>query len=313
MFRMSSASFLRSVIVLLLAVCSLTVSDTILTTGVWNGVFHEVGIAFLVSLIIWSVFELYRAEINEQEWNSRIDRATKNVFFAVLQKDLPTKLLNAARKLALDVSLIRTDFRVNYTLRDTTYKTSESPKAAGVLMEAVVSYKLKNVGAEATPFTPAIMLPNPFHEQLKGQVCVKYLNVKNSSDSLLEIDFPSAEKRFKEELKSDKNQVHFAAKEILIQPSDEITFSANYVMAKEEEDVELLETAYPSDGIYVAIVDKGPSKRRITGRSVHPESLQPQPAADTLVYTISGFLLPHQGVLISWKKAREEKEKAAAT
>lgn len=306
---MGSTSFLRSLIVLLLAGLSLVISDAILTTGVWNGVLHEIGIAFLVSLIIWTVFELYRAEVNEEEWNRRIDRATKNVFFAVLQKDLPPKLLNAARKLALDVSLVRTDFNVTYTLSDIKYEDNDRHEAEGVLMEAAVSYRLKNVSAERVTFTPVFMLPNPIHEKLKKQVCVKQLEVKNSS-GIAQSDIVSAQERFKDALKSEDSRVRFAGDEIGLQPSEEIAVSATYVMAKEAEDAELLETAYPSDGISVTIVDRGNGDRRIFGRSVHPEDLQQQKASGMQIFRIGGYLLPHQGVLIWWKHLRRSAETA---
>ena len=46
---------------------------------------HEVGFAFLVAVIIWSVFELSTRLDDETRWHSRVQVISKNVFMAVFR------------------------------------------------------------------------------------------------------------------------------------------------------------------------------------------------------------------------------------
>jgi hypothetical protein len=77
-------------------------------------------------------------------------------------------------------------------------------------------------------------------------------------------------------------------------------------MAKELEGSELLETAYPSDGISITIFDRSIGKRKVAARSVHPGQLKPKPSSSpgTQIFNIDGYLLPHQGALNFWQKDR---------
>ena len=80
-------------------------------------------------------------------------------------------------------------------------------------------------------------------------------------------------------------------------------------MAKEAEDTELLQTLHPADGLRVTIFDQCVDGRRVTfARSVHRNPIVPLASEDgsiAKIFTIPGYLLPHQGVLIWWKRNPE--------
>lgn len=317
---LKSVSVLRSVVVLLLATLALVISDALLKTGLWFDVFREVGIALLISVTVWVVFELYRQGVAEEEWTSRIDRASKNVFFAVLRKNLPDELIQAARNLALDSALIRTNFTLTYTLRDSKYEDSPGHTQDFVLLDAVLFYLLKNVSDERIKFEPKIRIPNPAHLELKKLVTVNGFTVTPlGAKAAPKTDAAEANKQFglamtrfeKALVDESATEVFFALDPVEIEPDGQVEVNVAYTMAKEAEDNELFETFYPSERLTLTIVDAGDGshQRTILARAVHPDDLVRQPSAPatrTLTFVISKYLLPHQGIIMWWRKKVEE-------
>jgi hypothetical protein len=90
-------------------------------------------------------------------------------------------------------------------------------------------------------------------------------------------------------------------------PGETVNVRADYVMAKEAEDTELLQSLYPCDGLTVTIMDAGLDQRRLLfAKAIHRRPIENQSSSSspgTKVFRIAGYLLPHQGVLIWWKKA----------
>jgi hypothetical protein len=307
---MSDEGVVRSIVVFVVAATLLLICDLMLKEGIWHEILFEIGIAFLVSLIIWSAFELYRAEVAESEWKERMEAATKNVFYAVLRKELPTQLINTAQKLAFNNPLIRSDFSVKYTLWDRHY-VENGQQVDFVLLEAEVSFAMKNVGLDSTDFKPGLGLPDPVHPRLKEQVTVHQMEVRRSQSSTpVEINFGAAQERFVSLRDSASGtgasgtEIPFAADNVSVKSMESIFVSARYTMAKSPEDAELLQTGAPSDGIRVVVVNKSRRNLEIFARAVHPEPLERQTGTDgSKVLQIKGYLVPHQGVLVWWKES----------
>jgi hypothetical protein len=315
---MSDEGVVRSIVVFLVAATLLLICDLMLKEGIWREILFEIGIAFLVSLIIWSVFELYRAEVAESEWNKRMEAATKNVFYAVLRKELPTQLINTAQKLAFNNPLIRSEFSVKYTLWDRNY-VENGQRVDFVLMEAEVSFCMKNVGLDPADFRPALGLPDPVHPRLKEQVTVQKMEVRRSPSGVPEeINFAVAHDRFvslrdsPSGTEASGTEIPFAADTVRVKSMESIFVSARYTMAKSPEDAELLQTGAPSDGLRVVVVvgDKSSRNLEIFARAVHPEPLERATDTDgSILLEIKGYLVPHQGVLVWWKESENATEK----
>src|SRR3954454_24642407 len=65
-------------------------------------VFHEVGFALLVAVIIWVTFDYFSHYDEEERWRSRIEQITGEVFYGVLRRKLPKELVAEANILVLD-------------------------------------------------------------------------------------------------------------------------------------------------------------------------------------------------------------------
>lgn len=276
--------------------------------GDWSDLLHEIGFALLVSVFIWIIFEIRRSQALDEEWDQRIERVTNNVFFAVLRKDLPKDLVNEASAIALSHSILRSNFNVVYTLKDADYEQSAECHGKCVLVSSVVSCRMTNIGAEPVPYEAAITLPNPVHPGMKKLTALHHLTVTQDQKRVdLGRTAAEAEKEFRCSLQNDAlTAVKYFAGRMTLAPGATIEFRADYTMAKEGEDTELLQTSYPSDGLTVTVTDQVEEmKRLIFARSVHRTALENQSstgAPNTKIFRIPGYLLPHQGVLIWWKK-----------
>lgn len=303
---LSSPRLLRLLLVLLSAFVLLTVSKTVHLDDFWHAAFHEIGFALLVSFIVWAMFEVHMSQEADTEWSRRIDRISRNVFFAVLRKDLPKQLIDEARAIALDTNVLRTNFNVTYTLRDETFEVVEGQRADCVLMVAVMACEMRNVSGD-TIFVPmAVGLPNPVHPGLKALTRVNTFAVTRAGGPI-ELDLQRAETAFRESLATQEQTVKYDAGGITLAPDETVSVRADYVMAKESEDTELLQSLYPCDGLTVTVMDSGGDHARVLfAKAIHrrPIENQSSPASPgTKVFRIAGYLLPHQGVLIWWKRA----------
>lgn len=301
-----SARLLRLALVLVVAIAMLTISETVAHGYVfWEPATHEIGFALLVSFIVWSMFEFHRSQEAESEWSERIDRISKNVFFEVLGKDVPRELLNEARG-ALDTSVLRTNWNVTYTLRDATFEVSPGNQAECVLLVAVMACEMRNISQEPAQVRMGVGLPNPVHPALKALTRVNSFIVSRAAGPV-ELDHAQAGQEFAAQLATTEQIVRYNVGDVALGPGETVTVRADYVMAKEPEDTELLQTLYPSDGLTVTVMDTGEVSRRfVFAKAIHRKGIENQSSSaspGTKVFRVGGYLLPHQGVLIWWKKA----------
>lgn len=267
---------------------------------------HEVGFALLVALIIWALFELFtNAEIEEQ-WNQRIERITRNVFFGVWRRNLPEAVIREAHLLLLEQRFIRLDLVVNYVLSDDTYDDESGIAQPYVRLEAVARYRMKNIGNTAVPMAVQIGLPNPLIEALKSKCRINKVTIKNGAGDATHLDIHSAETSFREQLADNsKYVVKFSFPPVKVQPDEEVEVVWDYVMAKEEEDTEIGQTSFSTSSLSITVLDRNPDSRIVRARSIHREPLEdntPEASRGTYIWRLNKFVLPHQGFAIWWKK-----------
>lgn len=291
---------------------SLLASKFLYPTGLAHTALHEIGFALLVSLIVWHLFEAQLSQEAESAWDGRIDRMTKNVFNAVLRKDLPKALLDETNNLVLNSSLIRESFSVTYTLRDENIGVKNCTDC--VLVDAVVEFSMRNISTDKFDWPVRVALPNPVHDELKSLVEVSSIEVTKGGE-IVPLEMKAGEEKFRQELDDNTlTKAVFHAGTVSLASGEICAVRASYTMAKEAEDSEVLQTLYPADGLRVTIFDQaGSEKRIILASSVHRNQIerlsQRSKGAGAEIFKVPGYLLPHQGVLIWWKKAPGEPER----
>ena len=284
----------------------LVLSHYVFEDGLFHTALHEVGFALLVSLIVWGLFEAQLSQEAETTWQKRIQKVTENVFHAVLRKDLPKALLDEANNLVLNSSLIRENFSVTYTLNDARFRLGDCDTPC-VIVDAVIEFTMRNIGSDTVEWPVKAALPNPIHPDLRARVGVKALTVIKGGQAV-SVDMEEAEKRFRSDLENNAlTTIVFCPGQVTLAPGETCHMSASYSMAKEAEDTELLGTLYPSDGLRLTIFDQtGGEGRLLFARAVHRNPLESisegVDAPGVKIFKVSGYLLPHQGVLIWWKR-----------
>lgn len=292
-----------------LVVCACTLilfSKYIVLVDPFHTLAKEIGFAFIVSAVLWAVFELHISNRSEQIWERRIDHITKNVFEGVLRKDLPQGLIDEVQRMILDAQFVRTSYQIEYGLRDATFEAAPGKQADCVELTARLSYSLTNITKKELPLSISIVLPNPIHPGLKKFCSVKTFKISRSGKQL-DIDLEVARAGFIDALVNNNcTEVPFILPAIYIPAGKTVSVEAEYAMPKETEDSELLEMLYPGDGLSMTINDRGsPGGRVIFARAVHRLPIEASTAElnpETKYLRINDYVLPCQGVLLWWKR-----------
>lgn len=287
---------------ILLIVMSYNVKDQ---HGFFHSLTHEIGFAFLVSVIIWMTFEVFTSTQTETEWENRIENITKSVFFGVLRKNLPERYMKEVNSLILDSGFIRSGLRITYTLHDKKYTDRDGAERRYVRVETTAFYKLKNITNEVQKVKMSMGLPNPLINEMKEITKVTSIRL-TKGDKTTMMDLSKAERQFREDIKDDnKHTVPFKLDDVDCGPDQEVEIVFCYDYAKEEEDNEVYQTLYPADGITVEIIDRGSTPRAILCKVIGPHEIERVSGGATSgasSYRLSRYLLPRQGVIVWWKK-----------
>ena len=275
---------------------------------------HEVGFAFLVAVIIWSVFELSTRLDDETRWHSRVQVISKNVFMAVFRRRLPDDLLSEVTVLIFDHNFIRNSVHMTYTICDQEFLSRNGSKQWFVCLHASVRMRITNVSETKAKLPLRMYLPNPLIDEMK-----EFCRVKSASYRINDVetfvDLSTAEERFRNDIKDDtKSSILFELSPIDVLPGVTIEVSWYYTMAKHDEDTEIFQTMVPAKHLIVTIIDTNPKKRIVRAESIHRSELREDISAraqGTYNFYMDGYILPYQGFSVWWKNLPPPKQPAA--
>jgi hypothetical protein len=164
---------------------------------------------------------------------------------------------------------------------------------------------VRNVGNAAAAHPIRVALPNALHEDMKAKCGVNRVTLRRKGTPEV-LDLTAAEKAFREDLaKTGNSQAVFSLPSVSLAPDEEIELVWDYVMAKENEDTEIMQTLYPTESVTITVMDTNPARRLVQARSIHPASLEDDTSAQakgTYNFRLDRYLLPHQGFIIWWKR-----------
>lgn len=264
----------------------------------------EVGTALLVAVFVWAFFEVASRRQQEERLDARIERITRNVFFGVFRRDLPEGLIDEASLLVLETKVVRKDFIVTYTLSDDTYIGLGGDYVPFVRLRAVAEFALKNIGLDPCTVPVGVGLPNPIQPGMRDKCDVHSISVRRPGRVEEPLDLTKAKVTMREQMADDKKHIGRCIFDCNLQPGEEIRVHADYVMAKELEDTEVLQSLFPSDGLRVTVIDRAPAKRVIRAKSIHRAPVRDSSSPDemgTYIFGIEHHMLPHQGLMLWWK------------
>lgn len=297
---------LQSVLALALGLVAIFVSDAVGSPAWVKLLLKDVGFALLVAVFVWGFFEVAYRQKQDVRLDERIERITKNVFFGVFRRDLPGALIDEASMLVLEAKIVREKFSVHYTLSDGNYQGADGSQHPFVRLRAVSSFVLRNVTRETVNVPIGVRIPNPIDPGLRAESNVISIKVTDRpSANERELDLTHALEKMRREMSDDRALLCRCIPEILeLRRGQRVRVAMEYVMAKETEDTEVLQSRYPSDGLKLIVIDTAPSKRIVRARSIHRENLIDDSSPDepgTNIYTLDNHLLPFQGAIVWWK------------
>lgn len=296
----------QTVVAFLLGIVLILVSSNLATDSVYRILFKETGFALLVAVFVWAFFEVVSHKKQERRLGTLIERITRNVFFGVFRRDLPSELLDETSLLVLEASVIRKNFDVTYTLIDAVYKLQDGSSVPFVRLRAITHYTLENVSRDDQDVDIGVGIPNPFIPELQAECDVNSITVRKMGTGEEEaLDLGEATAKMRIAFRDPNTYMHMCiAKTWKLAPGERIRVAFDYVMAKEVEDTEVLQSRYPSDGLQLKITDHAPEKRIVGARSMHRKDLVVYSSKEeygTYVFGLDHHLLPHQGIIIYWK------------
>jgi hypothetical protein len=301
-----SSSWARGIIGALIAFVMLLLERHFASNPWASEALHEFAFAILVSLFVWAGFEVFRAADAEADWNRRIEAVSKDVFFSVLRKDLPQKLLDEVNCLIFDTAFVRSSFNVSYTMSDEAIRHNGDVMQC-VVLSAVLTFRVTNIGRKSASYPVRMGLPDPVHPALRARCVVNDLDIIKHGVRTSFLT-PAAQADLKRQIDepSVKQAFVYNAGEVVLEPNESIEVRADHVMIKEAEDSELMTMLYPCDGLTITITDRAADRgRAVFARAVHRVDLEDQSSRSnsaTKIFRIRSYLLPHQGVLIWWKR-----------
>lgn len=269
-------------------------------------IMRELGFALLVAVSVWVIFELNLRLQADKEFSNRLERVAENVFAGALGANLPQSYVREVMRVAIQVSMMRKSFAAHYTLRDAVARTADGSDLPYVELIADLSFHVQNLGTDSQRCPVSMEVPNPVHASLKKTVSVRVVEVTHNGTAVSS-DNDEAMRRFSDRLATaTEPNVLYDAGDFAMEPSDEAFIRLEVVMAKEVEDMELIEFGKPCDGLTLTLTDTNPdSGRRIFARTLHRREIRAEPTeANPGRYTLvqNDLFLPHQGALMGWKK-----------
>ena len=282
----------------------LNLSASSFTNTVWASLLREVGTALMVAVFVWAFFEVASRRNQEERIDSRIERITKNVFFGVFRRDLPRGLIDEASLLILEANIIRTDFSITYTLSDDSYEADDGRVVPFIALRAVAQFTLKNIGTAECPARVGVGLPNPIQPGMREKSDVFSLKVRQNGHPEEDLDIRNERREMRKDMENINLPMVFCGKVLPIRPNEDVRVYADYVLAKELEDTEVLQSLFPTDGLRVTVIDRAPEKRIVRARSIHRVDLRDSSSpreSGTHIYSLEQHMLPYQGMILWWK------------
>jgi hypothetical protein len=151
-------------------------------------------------------------------------------------------------------------------------------------------------------------MSNPLHKEMRDKCVVrevKYRKVGDKSGVWTTIPLEETEKTFRKALDDNNvDQARFVLPSIAIPSGDEIEIIWDYVMAKEDEDSEVMTSLFATATTSITLVHLGPTKRKIRARAIHRtqlEKISEDSTTGTYTYLLDRYMLPRQGFEVWWK------------
>jgi len=257
----------------------------------------ELGIAGIIALIIIFTIEQFTKKRHEKAANKLIRRMNKNLFHAIYDRYIPSKIFEEVENCLLNCRVIRTgysiDYSLNYITDDEAQEHEISPQDQGnhLFCGIFSRYKLTNTSARDVTHMIEIHLELPIDDSMKKFVGID--SVKVNGDAIYE-------KNVADQYQLTNQHLIFKHP-IKINPGGEVNISMNCHTIKRKLDSEIWSSRLPSDGLILRIAV--PEGIHIEATANHSEPLEMESIDNGKMHILqlNHGIFPFQSVIFWWK------------
>ncbi|MCG8607362.1 hypothetical protein MJD09_20570 [bacterium] len=271
----------------------------ILSNKTWIGFFKELGIAFLIALLIIFTIDQHTKRMQQSEVRDQLEGIKRNVFEAVFGIRAPKSIRDRTFDLILGQSFFRTKYRILYQLELKEFERTDGSSVKGILMHGHSSFTVENISNNRDTYTLNIEIQKPTIRAIKG------LEEHAHMPSVL-ID--GEERTARQPTDTDRtyfDQSDFRTHlyDVPLDPGQraEISFSLSAIRGLDDQEIFL--TFLPCDGMTLQL-EVPPDLDTFGAFSLHEKE-----ANRVKSYEQTGFyewelrypMLPYEGFLIWWR------------
>lgn len=275
----------------------------------WVALFKEFTFAIFIALAISvGIEETSRKEFNS-EISQRMRDIQKNVFLSTYGRRVDKKVLARMEKLVLEADFMRRGHIAEYSISvidpqkdfDPPLQLEDTSSVSFVSMHVETSYEVKNISDALQDFEVKLKVEKPPYDRLKDYAQISNVVVAGKKFTPEEIA---------QQTQSTKDELIFTHTVKDIRPGDSIDVFTNSRMLKDDDDVEIWRSIYPSDGM--TLVVRFPAEVNHSGAlPLHDKPLHLH-ANDgpngRKVWKMKHGVLPHQGIVFWWRCSNKIKQ-----
>lgn len=290
-----------------------------------GSLFHDIGIAFLVGIILmWTLERTNKARV-QAEVHEYIGAVGENFLKAVYGKELPQEMFEVIRSSLLNENFVRSTYNINVNISDfdDDYVTRapasirellgrfRKQAAAGgvstkdlVVFKSANYYEVKNVSRTPSTYLINFEIARPFGGSYKGLCGITSVRVdgREMVPSGLLDDGPEAD--------GDPTLLRFS-RETVVDPGQSIQVQVEAYSLRRNDDKEQWQTLRPCRAMNVSAEDENGNKDVTISLDAPmlggtPAFAKKNPGTNKASLAVREYLLPYQGVTISWTPCRDD-------
>jgi hypothetical protein len=335
---LSWRTFAFSIVLLVIAAVlpgEITVGPSrIVPLEVEKHVLRDIGIALLVGVYLTWTIERVNAEKREQELDSYVRTVGDNFVRAVYGRSLPEDLFTAVKRSVFEADFVRTSYSGDWTLHNFSDEyIAAAPRNIQRLLQAFseeikrgqarsdellvlrlsLSYEVKNVSATTKPYVVAWYVSKPFGGNFEGLCGITSVTIDGKQQlpagTVYLETAPALGATSPTDLRYEQS--------VDVRPGEAIRAEVEAYTIRFRDDKEPASTLVPCHGMSIRVTDangdkdiyitldapllEGPAKFGLKDPNTNIASLN-----------ISQYLLPYQGVVVTWTPTRKSEDPTLA-
>ncbi len=306
---------------------ALLVGSTYVTHELVSHLLRDMGLAALVGLyLMWTLERLNKRRV-QAEVQEYIESVGENFISTVYGRFLPPALFDVIRRSLFDQSFLRTVYSIDLSLQNLTSAAIDS--ASGpvrdmlsafvaradaesldrqdlIVLQMTLYYEVRNVAAAADDYAVRLEIPKPFGREYEGLAGITSVSI-DGREMISEAPY------WGEESEGRNPNMVFFSEGVRMKPDQTIRVTLEAYSVRRMDDWEPWQTMVPSHGMTVRARDLDGDKDitlsldapLLEGEATYADKDQ---RTNRAVLMVSQYLLPFQGVTISWRRRRDAKE-----